>query len=93
MSVAETSLQAYWSEKLGLRFGKQAVQVLDNLCVYGPGSRADLAQRTGLKINVVCGRVNELIASGAVVENGTKRDPSTGKHVKVVQVKGEQDVH
>jgi len=92
--VADTSIQAYWEEKLSFRLGKQAAAVLDNLHIYGPGTRAELAARCDLKINVICGRVNELIAAGAAEEEGTKRDPTSGKNVKIVQIKGETcDVH
>lgn len=85
--VADTSIQAYWEERLGFRFGKQAAAVLDNLNIYGPGSRAELATRTGLKINVICGRVNELIQAGCAEEHGTIIDSTTHKKVNVVRMR------
>lgn len=85
--VSDTSIQAYWSERLAFRLGKQAVKVLDNLYIYGPGTRAELVQRTDLKINVICGRVNELIKAGCVEEFEKTEDPSTHKQVNRLRVK------
>ena len=87
--VQDTSIQAYWSERLNFRIGKQAAAVLDSLHIYGPGTRSNLVGRTGLKINVVCGRVNELIKAGAVETCGTELDPNTNKNVQLLRVKGD----
>lgn len=85
--VADTSIQAYWSERLSFRIGKQAAAVLDNLYLYGPGTRSELAKRCDLKINVICGRINELVQAG-VVQNDTKvEDPDTHKQVWRVKIK------
>jgi len=87
--VKDTSIQAYWSEKLGFRLGKQAAAVLDNLNIYGPGTRADLAKRCDLKINVICGRVNELEKAGCIEVAHKVADPSTHKQVELLRVKGD----
>lgn len=77
----ETSVQAYWSERLSFRLGKQASAVLDNLYIDGPSTRAELVQRCNLKINVICGRVNELIQAGVVEEFEKVIDHNTHKQV------------
>lgn len=87
--VQDTSIQAYWSERLSFRIGKQAAAVLDSLHIYGPGTRSALATRTGLRINVICGRVSELIQAGAVETCGTELDQHTHKNVQLLRVKGD----
>lgn len=48
-----------------------------------PGcSRADIERGIDdMRINCVCGRVNELLAAGAVYEDGCKHDPLSGRSV------------
>lgn len=47
-----------------------------------PGcSRLEVSQLTGISINCVCGRVNELLAAGTIKENGCKHDSGTGRSV------------
>lgn len=87
--VKDTSIQAFWTEKLGFRLGKQAAAVLDNLNIYGPGTRADLVKRCNLKINVICGRVNELEKAGCIEVAGKTTDHTTNKQVELLRVKGD----
>ncbi len=87
--VRDTSIQAFWSEKLGFRIGKQAARVLDELNIHGPGTRADLSKRCDLKINVICGRVNQLMKAGFIEECGKVEDQSTHKQVYLLRVKGD----
>lgn len=89
MRVKDTSIQAFWEEKLGFRLGKQAALVLDNLNIYGPGTRADLARRCDLKINVICGRVNELEKVGCIEVARKTTDQTTHKQVELLRVKGD----
>ena len=83
----ETSLEAYWHGRTNKQFSKQAAQVLDNLNVYGPATRAELARRTGFKLSAICGRVNELITIGVVEEKYKVPDPDTLRNVWAVSVK------
>lgn len=73
-----------------MRLGQKAAAVLDNVCVYGPGTRAELSVRCGMPINCICGRVNELVQIGALKEVGTTTDPTTLKQVKVLAVPWEE---
>ena len=85
--VKDTSIQAFWEEKLSFRVGKQASRVLDELYVHGPGTHAELSTRCDLKVNVICGRVNELLKAGIVEEFEKVLDPSTHKLVWNLRVK------
>lgn len=50
----------------------QRVRALECIARRGFISRQDIADITGMPIQGVCGRVAELLESGAVVEDGTK---------------------
>jgi hypothetical protein len=53
----------------------------------GGCSRGDIERGiVGMKINCVCGRVNELIACGAVYEKGCKHDELSGRSVNRLYV-------
>lgn len=81
MTVRDTSLAAYWSERANMRIANQASIVLEELHMGGPATRSDLVVRTGLKINAVCGRVKELLDMGLIVELGQVLDTETNKMV------------
>ena len=84
-----TSLAAYWSERLSGRISHQQSIILENLAVYGGATRAELSKSTNLPINCICGRVNELLLAGYVVDDMITRDEDTGKQVHVVRLAGE----
>lgn len=77
----ETSLQAYWSERLAFRLSAKQSQILDDLYINGPATRAQLEKRTKLKLCCVCGRVNELITIGSVEEFEQVVDETSHKKV------------
>lgn len=87
----ETSLQAYWSERLAFRLSVRQAEVLDDLCVNGPATRAQLEQRTKLRLSCVCGRVNELITIGAIEEFEQVTDETSHKKVWNLRVKEKSD--
>lgn len=84
----ETSLKAYWQGRTGKQFSAQALQVLSNLELCGPATRAELARRTGLRLSAICGRVNDLMKAGVVEEFGKVPDPDTLREVWAVKIKG-----
>ena len=86
----ETSLHAYWSERLAFRLTAKQAQVLDDLYTNGPATRAQLEQRTKLKLCCVCGRVNELLKAGAIEEFEKVTDEATHKKVWNLRVKESQ---
>ena len=83
----ETSIQAYWSERLSFRLTAKQAQVLDDLYINGPATRAQLEQRTKLKLCCVCGRVNELLKAGVIEEFEKVQDGTTHKNVWNLRVK------
>lgn len=83
----ETSLQAYWSERLAFRLTAKQAQVMDDLYINGPATRAQLEQRTKMKLCCVCGRVNELLKAGAIEEFEKVEDEETHKKVWNLRVK------
>ena len=87
--MRDTSLAAYWSERLSGRISHQQSIILENLAVYGWATRAGLAKSTNLPINCICGRVNELLQAGYVVDDMITRDEDTGKQVHVVRLEGD----
>lgn len=55
-------------ERVQQRVPKQQAVILRALQLNGPATRQDLSERTGLPLASVCGRVNELVKAGAVIE-------------------------
>jgi len=91
--VAQTSIDAYHEIIAdGTRWKKrELVHKFIEIC--GPHTRTQISEKTGLKINVVCGRVRELVQDGVFEENRTVLDRETNKHVKVVELaKGQQEL-
>jgi hypothetical protein len=72
MTVADTSIEAYKEHKAKGLVGKQAQAILDFMTPGVSYSRREISQKSGLELSSVCGRVNELLAIGMLVE-GSKR--------------------
>ena len=88
--LKDTSLAAFWSERLNFRLQPKEAAIYDDLHIHGPATRADLVKRTGLKINCICGRVNHLLALGVIEEFEKVTDPETNKQVWKLRCKHEQ---
>lgn len=58
----------------------------------GSFTRRELAERTDISVQSVCGRVNELIKSGQVYVNGTKWDADTQRSVQTLALTSEAEV-
>ena len=68
------------NESTGFNSTKRA-QVF-NFILENPGcSRGDIERGKGMKINCVAGRVNELLGSGLIREDGCKHDSVSGRSV------------
>lgn len=90
MPVAETSIEANYKNMMEGITGNCEAIVFTTVCKYWLGlSRSQIAEKTGLSINNVSGRVNELIAKGKLVNAGTKFDPKTNRRVNIVRVNTE----
>jgi hypothetical protein len=72
MTVAQTSINAYKEHQATGKVGAQAQAILDFMQEGDNYSRRELAVLTGLELSSICGRVNELLEVGLLVE-GTKR--------------------
>lgn len=91
--VRDTSMKAF----AGLRYsGKLGVQQTQVLAAWGIDARAlltrqEIARSTGLPINAVCGRVNELLADpvNALVEVGRKTCSVTQSDVNAIGLASE----
>ena len=84
-AVADTSIQAYREIPVKRLSASQErlMRVIRDGCDY---SRAELAILTGIPLQGVCGRVNELITAGRL-EHGSKRTCSrTGQTINPVRL-------
>ena len=52
-------------------------------------TRQEICRTTGLAINAVCGRVNELVNGGAVIESERRKCRITGRLAHPVQIAGQ----
>lgn len=59
--IAETSRQAFYNLK---NLGDKQRQVFEAVCELGSASNDVIAKQTGLPLQTVCGRVNELVKLG-----------------------------
>ena len=83
----QLSLDAFESIKDGGSAEVQELCILNFLKGFGNGlTRQQISCRLGIPINAVCGRVNELLSKGFVVECGTRRNPLTYRSNSVVKV-------
>jgi hypothetical protein len=84
MPVTETSYASY-RELLhsGVLAGQQ-YKIISTMREGVTYSRRELMRLTGIEINAITGRVNELVKVGALVEMPPKTDPETRKLVSTV---------
>lgn len=87
--IRETSRAAYHS--LDLNESEKKVMGWFHSQPNGSSfNRREISQRSGIPINSVCGRVNELVAKGYLEELPAERDPVTGKSAHPVRIKPRQ---
>ncbi len=85
-AVADTSREAFHSLSPA-RYLQPKEQAIMNL--FGPAtklSRQQISELARMPINTVCGRIDSLIAKDALIEEGERRDPCTGKRQKVLRL-------
>jgi hypothetical protein len=82
--MADTSLLAYFDPEAQAKRPTQKAQIVDALGRHGYLTRHQLSQYTGLPINVITGRVNELIKAGIVVVVRVEIDPDTNHDAEVL---------
>lgn len=85
--VRDTSMEAY-SALIGAEMSKQQRIIVDFMKAH-PGAcytRQELTRDTGLTINATCGRVNELLVAGVLVEDGRKDCTVTRNRVNALRL-------
>lgn len=88
MKQRDTSIAAFHELQTGKHLNRLEQQVVNFLADSSrPASRSMIADGTGLAINSVCGRVNELIKRGILEDAGKMRCSVTGRTVHAVQIK------
>lgn len=80
MTARNISIETYYAHIESGEALKQWMKVLNALRAHEkPFTRSELSDLTGIRINAVCGRVNELIKAGLVSEGDRRKCESTGK--------------
>ncbi len=92
MTVRDTSRHAYHEHRDSGRLGTQQRAVLEFLQAHPDRSytRAELARDSGITLSAICGRVNELVSAGRVVEPYRRHCEITGKRVWALRAAPEQ---
>lgn len=76
--VRETSIEALQKYLDAGKDRTHKAQVLRHVINRPPSTRAEISQATGISLQTVCGRVNELLELGQVVEVGRRPCGVTG---------------
>jgi hypothetical protein len=79
--IASTSVLAYKEHRAIGKVGAQCSHIFDAMEFGKDYSRRELAKLTGLELSSVCGRVNEMLGSGMLQENGSRKCQITGKTI------------
>lgn len=79
-AMRTTSLEAYGAMVMGPRLGEQQRAILAHLAkhCHTDWTRHEIAKATGIAINAVAGRVNELLGRKVIVELPRRPDRHTG---------------
>jgi len=82
----DTKIKSYY-QTIAEGLPKRHREILDCLSmVMEPRSRAVISASTGLSLQCVCGRVNELLKMGMVIVSGEVYDLSTQRLVEAVTI-------
>ena len=85
--MRHTSIKAYY--EILPKIGARQRQVLEALS-SGPKTNRQISKMTGLEVNAVTPRTNELVKLGLVSSRGVIVDPESNKSVTVWSMVGEQ---
>jgi hypothetical protein len=84
MTVSFTSINAYKEHKKNGKVASQSQFILNSMESGVAYSRRELAKLTGLELSSVCGRVNELLAIGMIIQTAPRKCLITKKTIKPV---------
>lgn len=85
-SVQETSIECYHAIRDEGRLSKQQSAVMEVIRKGRDYSLQEISRLTGLAINAVSGRVNELKESGVLEQAETRKCSVTGRTVRPVRL-------
>lgn len=83
----QTKILSYFRLKDENGLGKAQSQVYSFISSYPKCSDREIMKGTGLAINCVCGRRNELVKMGYVIDAGVKHDERTNRLVTIWRVR------
>jgi len=85
MTVRDTSVQAFRENLARGIYASQKAALSALVEMTGPGSRRELAARSGFEISAVCGAVNSLIKTNALQDPRVVTCKKTGRPVHLVE--------
>ena len=87
MNVRDTSLEAYDDLKVEGILGAQQSDIMELFVLYRNRdfTRSEIAHETGIRLSAVCGRVNELIKAGHLVDDDRRQCRITGRSCHAVK--------
>ena len=84
----DTSKDALAEHRSSGKLGAQQQQVFAALTRSGQAfTRAELAQRTGIRLSAICGRISELLALQVITEGPRRQCGVTGKNSHVLEAR------
>jgi hypothetical protein len=91
MNIANTSIEAYNEHKATGKVGAQANTILEKMRPNVNYSRKELSKIIGIELSSICGRVNELLALGLLVEDAQRKCLITGRKINPVRIRNDDD--
>lgn len=79
--IRDSSLLAYTTLSESGVLGEQSLRILKLLSMYSCSTNMELSRRSGIMINAVSGRMNDLVKRGLVITNGKRQCRITGSLV------------
>ncbi len=86
MTVADTSIEAYEEHKAEGKVGAQSNMILKKMRPNTNYSRRELSRLTGIDLSSICGRVNEMLSVGLLVEDAQRKCLITSKKINPVRI-------
>lgn len=91
MTVASTSIAAYRDLQARDQLNPQQSRIVAHFALHpAPLTRAELAALISMKLQSVCGRVNELIEAGVLVEDPARKCGMGGRSAHPVRLAAKQ---
>lgn len=89
-NVRDTSRETYDELKRHNKLTPMQYVIFNAVYRHGDLTRSELSDITGLPINTVCGRANELLKKGVLVDEITRKCRSTGRNVHTLTLNQNQ---